>query len=412
MRNEWHIAQRLYQADKKQGKPMSTPAVRVALASMIIGVAVMVVTVFIVIGFKQTVTNKVVGFGSHIQVVNFDNNNTYEMQPIFVSDTLLKKLRSIQGVNSAEPFATKPGILKTDSQFHAVIFKGMSLTATDNTDFFLKNLTSGTMPAADNEVLISDDIARKLCLRTDTSVLCYFIQDNIMVRKLRISGTYRTDFSDYDDLFIIGDINMVQRLNRWQQDQVSGVEILISDFDDIDDISNRVYFATANQADREGNFYMTQNIVQLNPAIFSWLDLLDMNVLVIIILMLCVSGFGIISGLLILILDSIRFIGIMKALGATDNYLRRIYLMQAAILIGKGLLWGNIIAFALCLAQYYLHLIPLDPTAYYVSYVPVSFHWGWWAVVNVGTLVVSLLILLLPSAVVARISPAKVMQFE
>ena len=412
MTNEWHIARRLFSEDNRQGRSMSTPAVRVALAGIIIGVAVMIVTVFIVVGFKQTITDKVVGFGSHIQVVNFDNNNTYEMQPISVSDTLLMKLKSIKGVVSAEPFATKPGILKTDSQFHAVIFKGMPLDATANRDFFRQNLTSGSMPQKSNEILISDDIARQLCLSADTSVLCYFIGDDILVRKYRIAGTYNTDFSDYDELFITGDICQVQRLNRWETKQVSGVEILIDDFDNIEQITNNVYFATANRADDEGNFYMTQNIIQLNPAIFSWLDLLDMNVLVIIILMLCVSGFGIISGLLILILDSIQFIGIMKAMGATNSYLRRIYLMQAAILTGKGLLWGNVIAIAVCLLQYCLHIIPLDPTAYYVSYVPVSFHWGWWAVVNIGTLVISLLILLAPSAIITRISPAKVMQFE
>ena len=413
MKNEWLIARRLYSTDKKDSsKRMSTPAVRVALAGIIIGIAVMVCTVFIVVGFKQTITNKVVGFGSHIQVVNFDNNNTYEMQPIYVSDSLLNKLRNIKGVSSAERFSTKPGILKTDTQFHAVIFKGMPLDADHNKEFFRQNLTFGQMPEKNNQILISDEIARSLNLKTDSTVLCYFIEDNVMVRKFFICGTYKTDFSEYDDLFIIGDITQVQRLNQWDEEQVSGVEILIDDFSKIDDISNAVYFATANQADADDNFYMTQNIIQLNPAIFSWLDLLDMNVLVIILLMLCVSGFNIISGLLILILDSIHFIGVMKALGADNHYLRRIYLMQAAMLIGKGMLWGNLIALSLCALQYFFHIVPLDSTAYYVSFVPVSFHWGWWAIVNIGTLIVSLLILLAPSAILTRISPAKVMQFE
>ncbi|MBR1808361.1 MAG: ABC transporter permease [Paludibacteraceae bacterium] len=413
MRNEWLIARRLYSEDNpEKGKRMSTPAVKVALAGIIIGIAVMVTTVFIVVGFKRTITDKVVGFGSHIQVVNFDNNNTYEMQPVYVSDTLLDKLRNIKYVTSAEVFATKPGILKTDSQFQAVIFKGMPLEAKQNRDFFSRNLTSGQMPEKNNEILISDQTSRRLKLKKDSTVLCYFIQDNIMVRKYTISGTYRTDFSDYDELFIIGDIGQVQRLNQWKNDQVSGVEILISDFGKIEEATNSVYFATANQADRDGNFFMTQNVIQLNPAIFSWLDLLDMNVLVIILLMLAVSGFNIISGLLILILDSIRFIGTMKSLGADDRFLRRIYLMQAAILIGKGMLIGNLIALSLCTLQYFFHIVPLDPTAYYVSYVPVSFHWGWWSVVNIGTLLVSLLILLAPSAIVTRISPSKVMQFE
>lgn len=413
MKNEWLIAHKLYSSETdKAGKRMSTPAVKVALAGIIIGITVMVVTVFIVIGFKRTITEKVVGFGSHIQVVNFDNNNTYEMQPIYVSDSILCKLREIKGVNSAEPFATKPGILKTDSQFQTIIFKGMPLTTGNNNEFFRLNLTTGHIPEQNNQILISDNIARKMMLHADTTILCYFIGDNILVRKFQICGTYSTDFVDYDNLFIIGDIEQVKRLNGWDDMQASGIEILIDDFDRIEEVSDRVYFATANQADCDGNFFMTQNIVQLNPAIFSWLDLLDMNVIVIILLMLCVGGFSIVSGLLILILEGIRFIGTMKALGATDIFLRRIYLMQAAMLIGKGMIIGNLIALALCATQYYLRIVPLDPTAYYVSYVPISFHWGWWSIVNIGTLAVTILILLAPSAIVGRISPAKVMQFE
>lgn len=411
MRNEWFIAQRLYFTGDKS-KRMSTPAVRVALAGITIGVAVMVVTIFIVIGFKQTITNKVVGFGSHIQVVNFDNNSTYEMQPIYISDTLTNKLRHIKGVTSVQPFATKPGILKTDSEFHTIIFKGRPLDSITDYEFFRRNLTSGHLPQQTNQVIVSDNIMHRLQLRLDSTVLCYFIEENVLVRRLEICGTYTTDFVDFDNLFIIGDLAQVQHLNRWDSLQVSGLEILIDDFSHLENIADKVYFATANQADQDGNFYMTQDIMQLNPAIFSWLDLLDMNVVVIIILMLCVSGFNIISGILILILDSIRFIGIMKALGSTNAYLRHVYLAQAAMLIGKGMLYGNMIALVLCAVQYYFHLIPLDSTAYYVSYIPITFHWGWWSVVNIGTLLVSLLILLAPSALVTRISPAKVIQFE
>ncbi len=397
---------------------MSRPAVRVALLGIIIGIMVMVLTVFIVTGFKSAITDKVVGFGSHIQVVNFDNNNTYEMRPIVVSDTLLDKLGSINGVSSVEPFATKPGMLKTDNQFQAVIYKGVERqkenqhTHSQCKLFFERNLTEGKMPENERDIIISKNIANKLQLKTDTTVMCYFIEDNVLARKLHITGIYRTDFTEYDDLFIIGDLSQVQHLNGWDSLQVSGIEIMIDDFSRLEEISNRVYFATANRADRDGDFLMTQNVIQQNPALFSWLDLLDMNVLVIIILMLCVSGFNIISGLLILILDGIQFIGTMKALGADDRYIRRIYLMQAAMLIGKGMLWGNLIALVICTLQYYLHIIPLDSAAYYVSYVPICFHWGWWIVLNIGTLAVSMLILLAPSAIITKISPAKVMKFE
>lgn len=416
MRNELFIAERMYFTPPSEGRRMSRPAVRVALTGIIIGIMVMLITIFVVIGFKQEVREKLIGFGSHIQVVNFDNNSTYEMQPISVSDSLLHNLLTIQGIKAAEPFATKPGMIKTDNAFQAIVFKGMHLNDKDNglssLSFFAHNLTEGRMPEQRNEVLLSTLLAQQLQLQPEDAVYCYFIQDKVRVRKFIISGLYSTDLQEFDQLFLIGDLQQVQALNQWDSLQVSGIDVLINDFSQLDELTNRVYFRTANQADKDGNFFYTQNVVQLNPAVFSWLDLLDMNVVVIILLMLIVSGFCIISGLLILIMEGIPFIGLMKALGADNRYIRRIFLWQATFLITKGLLWGNIIGLGLCALQYFFHIIPLDPTAYYVSHVPIVFHWGWWAVLNIGTFAVSLLILLAPSAIITRISPAQVMRYE
>jgi lipoprotein-releasing system permease protein len=218
--------------------------------------------------------------------------------------------------------------------------------------------------------------------------------------------------TEMDKVFVLGDINLVRRLNSWDQDQASGVEILVDDLRHLPYTTEDVYFATANRLDKDGNTLYTQNLQQLNPNIFGWLDLLDMNVLIIIILMLCVSGFSIVTGLIILILDSISLIGTLKALGANDQFVRRIFVYQALMLIGKGMLWGNVIGLGICAIQYFTHLIPLDATSYYVSYVPMAFAWGWWLLLNIGTIIISWLILLAPSAIVTQISPAKVMHFE
>lgn len=403
---EWKIAKTLYFSEENS-KHSSRPAVRVALGGMIIGVVVMIVAISVVIGFKQEISQKVAGFGSHVQVVRFDNNSTFELQPICVSDSLKITLKELPHVDNVASFISKPGIVKTDSAFQGVIFKG-----TDYWDYFSDNIVTGTLPTKTNEVIISTELAKQLCLQVEESFLCYFIGDELRVRRLYITGLYNTCMSAMDELFILGDIALLRQLNGWKDNQVSGMEVLLDDLQYLDEAADAVYYATANRLDDEGNALYTQTIEQLNPHIFLWLDLLDMNVVIIIILMLCVSGFSIITGLIILILDSVSLIGVLKSLGADNQFIRRIFVNQALMLIGKGMIWGNVIGIGLCLLQYFTHIIPLDPASYYVSYVPMAFPWGWWGVLNIGTLLVSWLILLAPSAIITQISPAKVMHFE
>lgn len=403
---EWKIAQRLYFSEENHQRS-SRPAVRVALGGIVIGVLVMVVAISVVVGFKQEITQKVAGFGSHIQVVNFDNNSTYELQPIFVSDSLLQTIREIEHVAHVSTFASKPGIIKTDSAFQGIVFKG-----TDYWAYFAQNIVEGELPTSANEILLSTELAKQLQLRVGDNFLCYFIQDDLRVRRLYITGLYNTCMSEMDKLFILGDIALVRQLNAWKDNQVSGIEVLVDDFRHLERTTHAVYFATANRLDENGNTLYTQNLQQLNPNIFGWLDLLDMNVVIIIVLMLCVSGFSIVTGLIILILDSVQLIGTLKALGADNQFVRRIFIYQAILLIGKGMLWGNAIGLMLCALQYFTHWIPLDAASYYVSYVPMAFPWGWWLALNMGTLLLSWLILLAPSAIITQISPAKVMHFE
>ena len=404
--SEWKIAQKLYFSEENNHRS-SRPAVRVALGGIIIGVMVMIVAISVVVGFKHEISQKVAGFGSHIQVVNFDNNSTYELEPIRVTDSLLTALSGLPHVCSVSTFASKPGIIKTDSAFHGVIFKG-----TDYWDYFEANLVQGRRPESANEVLLSEELASMLSLDIDDAILCYFIEDDLRVRKLYIVGLYNTCMTEMDKLFVLGEIEIVRRLNNWDVDQVSGIEVIVDDLRHLEETTDAVYFATANRLDKEGNAFYTQNLQQLNPQIFGWLDLLDMNVVVIIILMLCVSGFSIITGLIILIMDSISLVGTLKALGADNRFVRRVFIYQALMLIGKGMLVGNVLGLGLCMLQYFTHMIPLEAATYYVSYVPVAFPWGWWVLLNVGTILVSWGILLAPSAIVTQISPARVMHFE
>lgn len=397
---------------------MSRPAVKVAVAGIAVGILVMLITLAVVIGFKSEITNKVVGFGSHIQVVNFDNNNTYQMKSIILDDEIMRQLNHIPGVEIAQPFCTKPGIIKTDSAFQGIVLKGRISTSTaDSTQsaadrFFSQNLVEGRLPQKNNEVIISTRQAEMLGLKMGDSFLCYFIDQNIRARKYLICGLYDTKFAEYDGLFIIGDMKEVQRLNDWEEKEVSGIEILLKDFSQLNIVAEQVYHITANRPDEEGNYLYAQTIEELNPTIFSWLELLNMNVVIIIVLMLCVSGMCIISGLIILILDSINFIGTLKALGANNALLRKAFFYEASFLIGKGMIWGNVVAIVLLLIQYFTHIIPLDATTYYVSYVPICLPWWAWLLMNVGTLIVSLLVIILPTIIVSRISPAKVMHFE
>ncbi|MBO4453953.1 MAG: ABC transporter permease [Paludibacteraceae bacterium] len=382
---------------------------RVALAGMIVGVMVMILTICIVVGFKQTVTQQVAGFGSHIQVVSFDNNNTYDLQPIEVSDSLLSRLGAYPHVVQAAPFVTKPGMLKTDSAFHGIVLKG-----TDYWDFFALNLKQGQLPSSPQEVLVSQPVARLLGLGVGDAVTAYFVDEtDVRARRFRIVGLYETGFTQFDELFVLTPLATARRLQGWDEHTCSGVEILLDDISQLDPVADEIYFETVNHLDESGyNVYYVQTLHEQNPAVFAWLDLLDMNVVVIIILMLLVAGFNIVSGLIILILDGVQLIGTLKALGADNRFVRRIFLSQAAMLIGKGVLWGNVLGLGLAALQYFTHLIPLDAATYYVSYVPVAFPWGWWLLLNVLTVGLSMLTLLLPSMIISHISPAKVMHFE
>lgn len=413
MNLEYFIAKRIH--FRQDRKNVSRPAVRIAILGIAIGLAVMLIAVNVVMGFKQEIRNKTIGFGGHVQISNFDSNNSYEMMPVTMSDSLSKVLSSIPGVKKLQPFCTKPGIIKTKELFQGVVLKGTSKDFDWN--FFQSNLLEGDIlhyypDSLTNDAIISKDMANMFKLKLGDQFFSYFIQDNIRARKFTITGIYSTNFAEYDKLFMLTDIRHIQQLNNWNDNQFSGFEILIDDFDNLNNIRDEVYFKTAGVQLPDSSAYYVQSIREMNPQIFEWLDLLDINVWVILFLMLAVAGFNMISGLLILILERTSMIGILKSMGATNWSVRKIFLYHSLFLIGKGMIWGNIIGISICAIQYYFKIIPLDAVNYYTDSVPVLFNWSIIAILNAGTLIASLLMMIGPSFLITKILPATIIRYE
>ncbi len=415
MNLELFIARRIYFSKSDGSRKAAPPAVRIAIIGIALGLAVMILSVAIVIGFKKEVRNKVIGFGSHIQITNLDSNSSYESTPITLSDSLITMLGNFPGIRHVEPFATKWGILKTETDFQGMVLKGVD----ENYDwsFFRNNLKEGDVfivkpDSTTTEVLVSQAMANLVGLKSGDSFLAYFIQEDIRVRKFRISGIYDTGFLDYDKLFVIADIKQIRRLNQWDKEEASGVELLVDDYNHLDQTAESLYFALTDKQDRKGNGYYVRSIKELNPMIFNWLDALDTNVVMILLLIFAVAEFTMISGLLIIILERTNMIGILKALGQNNKSIRKIFLYISFFLIGKGMLWGNIIGIGICVIQAHFHLLPLNPAVYYVDAVPVDLSIVSLILLNIGTLAASMMMMLGPSYMITKIDPAKSIRFE
>lgn len=420
MNLEYFIAKRLF-FQKENEKKVSRPAVRIAIIGIAVGLAVMIVSVAVVIGFKHEVQQNLLGISSHFQVISYRSNYSYEMVPVEMPDSLPRLLADIPGVTHVQHFSTKPGMLKTENDMQAVVFKG---AASDfDWHFFAEHLVAGRLPdfatsdslssSLSREILLSENMASLLRLQPGDEVLSYFIKgDYISARKWRISGLFNSHFAEYDNSFILADHRQIVRLNAWTPEQFGGLEIFIEDIRELQRLDTELYKKLFQSGHLEGNAYYMQSVYDLNPDLFGWLDLLDMNIWLILVLMIFVAGFNMISGQLILILERTNMIGMLKAMGADNLSLRKVFLYMSSFLIGKGLAWGNLIALLLCALQSIFHLIPLDPAVYYVSSVPVELHFGHWLLLNIGTIFVSMLIVLGPSALVARVVPVKAIRFD
>lgn len=409
------VARRIYRS-KEDGKEISKPAVRIAMAGIAIGLAVMIVAVAVVIGFKHQVRNKVVGIGSNVLVTNFDQQKSYETVPVVAGDSVLAQLRSVEGVKHVQRYSTKPGMIMTDDNFMGMVLKGV---ANEFDWAFLKeHLLEGEIPlfsdtASTNQVLVSKTIANKLNLQTGEKLYTYYIEgEKVRARRLEVAGIYQTNFTAYDDVFLITDLYTVNRLNNWKTDQASGVEVAITDYNRLEEVKESISGLVGMQTDRYGGIYYVQTVEEANPQIFAWLDLLDLNVWVILILMTGVAGFTMISGLLIIILERTNMIGVLKALGADNTAIRKVFLSFSVFLIGRGMMWGNVIGLLFILIQSQFNLFKLDPSIYYIDHVPVEFNLWLYLLLNVCTLIVSVLMLVGPSYLIAHIHPAKSIRFE
>ena len=408
------IARRIYRSDEGR-KEVSKPAVRIAVAGIAIGLAVMIVSVAVVIGFKHQVRDKVIGMGSEIVVSGIDGADLYQMTPVVAEDSLLDSFRRIAGVSHVQRYSTKPGMIMTSDNFQGMMVKGVGQEY--DWTYLRAHLLEGEIPAfsgsaASNAVVVSRSIADKLSLKVGDRLFTYFVEDNVRARRLKVAGIYQTNFSAFDDYFLITDLYTVNRLNNWKPGQVGGVEISVAGYGRLEEVNDGIRSALGEHTDRYGEYYCSRTAEELYPQIFAWLDLLDTNVWVILILMTGVAGFTMISGLLIIILERTNMIGVLKALGADNASVREIFLAFSVFLIGRGMVWGNVVGLGCCLVQYLFEPIRLDPVTYYVNAVPVELHLGWIVLLNVCTLLVSVLMLVGPSCLISRIHPAKSIRFE
>jgi lipoprotein-releasing system permease protein len=410
-----YIAKRIY-SDQGDKRKVSRPAIRIATIGVAIGLAVMIVTVSVVLGFKHTIRDKVVGFGSHIQVHNIMNYNGSDPHPICADDSLMKAIESIDGVAHAERFSTTQGILKTDEDFLGVAFKGIA--AEYDTTFLHKHIVEGSIPEFSDSVshyklLISKMIADKMRLKAGDRVYGYFIDgEDVRTRKFTVSGIYQTNMTRFDETLCFTDLYTASKLNGWTDNQATGIEVIVKDFERLNETADLFIDNVNRTSDEQGNALTTDTIYELYPQVFSWLELLDINVWIILALMVCVAGFTMISGLLIIILERTQMIGILKALGARNKTVRHTFLWFSVFIISQGLLFGNIFGIGLVLLQQYTGIITLDPQTYYVSEAPMELNIPLIVMINLATLLICVFVLIAPSFLISHIHPAKSMRYE
>ena len=401
--------------NKKGKRSFSRSIVGIAIFGIALGLAVMIVAVSIVTGFKIEISNKVTGFGSHIQILNLDSNLSYETMPVPADLESVDQIRNLEGVKSIQAFAIKAGIIKTGEEIHGAVLKGVDVDY--NWDFINSHLIQGeTFKVNDStrttSVVLSQNAANLLKLGLGDKFTMYFIQDPPKARTFTIRGIYNTSLEEFDRLFIYADIKQVQRLKNWHEKQVSGYEVLLDEMKDLSGITNEIRSMVAFDFLEDGSRLKVETIKEKYVQIFDWLNLQDMNVIILILLMLIVAGFNMISGLLILILERTNMIGILKALGTNNVSVRKIFMYQSGYLTLVGLLWGNLFGLGICLAQKYLNLMPLDPGSYYLDTVPINLNLLHLLLLNLGTMAITYLFLLIPSMIIARISPDKSIRFN
>jgi lipoprotein-releasing system permease protein len=408
---EFFIAKRLI-STKKYKSSISAPIIKIAIAAIAIGVIMMLVSFATGMGLQKKIRDKIAAFNGHILIESYDNNSSQvSLMPISLNQDFYPEFKNVSGISHVQAVATKAGIIRTETDFEGVIVKGVG--ADYKWENFEDFLTEGELPDfkgnLNEDVLISRYQANRLGLKIGDKVITYFPREGFdktpLLRAFVIKGIYNSGFQEFDELYIMADIRHIQRLNSWEKNEVGGFEVFIDDFNQLDQKGGEVY-------DNTSSFLDTRTIKQKYNSIFEWLSLFDFNIALIIGIMILVAGINMITALLVLILERTQMIGILKALGGGDWAIRKIFLYNAAYLIVLGLFWGNLIGLGLLFIQKYFKLFPLNPQTYYVTEVPVYIGWEYILAVNIGTLTLCLLMLLIPSIIISKISPVKAMKFD
>ena len=410
MNYELFIAKRII-AGKKYKNSISSPIIKIAITAIALGIIIMLIAVATASGLQTKIRDKMAGFKGHVQIVNYDNNKSdVSTTPINIEQDFYPKFKNIEGIKNVQIFASKGGIIRTNTDFEGIVFKGVS--SDYDWSLFKEYLIAGTVPNFDQsrtkEVLLSQTIMNRLQLKLNDTIAATFLKTTSSKlssnRKYSICGIYNSGFAPFDKNMMIGDIREVQRLNKWTENQVGGFEVLLNNFDDIEEKSEQIY------RDISGTLN-ANSITNLYPTVFEWIKLFDNNVWFIIGIMILIAGINMITALLVLILERVQMIGILKALGSHNASIRKIFLYNASYLILKGLFWGNIIGLSIIGVQYFFKVITLNPETYYVAVMPVHISIGVILALNIGTLVLCFLMLIIPSFIITKINPSKSIRF-
>lgn len=408
MRPESFIASRIFSASKEN---LSASIVRVAILSVAMGLAVMVISVAIVVGFKEQIRDKVIGFVAHIQIEPLNNNASWEITPLNIDQGLMDYLVNTKGIRHVQPVANKAGIIKTEDHIQGVVLKGVGPDY--NWSYLEKNVIAGKVPLISDslrsdEVLISKNIADKLYLKTGDMLRMWFVSaenQQTRGRRFKVTGIYETGLAEFDEVFLFGDIQHVQRLNNWLPNQVGAIEVAVQDIDAMKLIADDLYFKLPAEL-------VASTANENYPHIFDWLQLQDMNVIIIIILMILVSGITMISTLLIIILERTPMIGILKAMGAGNRFIQNIFLINSLSILLKGMLWGNLISISFCLLQLQFGFLKLPADSYYLTEVPIHFNLFHILLINLGSILIWFITLSVPTSIISRIQPSKAIRFS
>ena len=410
MNYELFIAKRII-AGKEYKNSISSPIIKIAITAIALGIIIMMISIATGTGLQHKIRDKMSGFKGHIQITNYDSNaSEVSVTPISKDQDFYPEFKTIQGIKNVQIYANKAGLIRTQTSFEGVVFKGVS-TDYDWT-FFNEYLIEGRLPdfsqSRTRDVLLSKTVLNRLQLQLNDTINVHFFKagkNRIPSRyKLIVVGVYDTGFQEFDKNMMIGDIREIQRLNKWNDNEIGGFEVLLEDFDELQEKGNEIY-------SQIGATLNSNTIVDNYPFIFDWIDLFDNNIWFIIGIMILVASINMITALLVLILERVQMIGILKALGSDNWSIRKIFLYNASYLILKGLFWGNLIGFVLLFAQQYFEIITLDPSTYYVSVMPVNIDLVSILFLNIGTLILCFLMLIIPSVIVTKILPSKSIQF-